>query len=308
MKREEFLKECEKLSREELILKAEEFRNTLKGFDEETEKLMHSLDEETCLEEIYQETSFGRTHIYLVRPEGAENTKLPVMVNVHGGGWTLPHGYRDIFFCRRLANRLNILVCDVDYVLAPEAPYPAALIEIEALLSELSRLLPGWGGDPSNVVLCGQSAGGNLIAAVSERRKYNAEGLNIRAQILCYMPSDNVEDQFDGKDIDERALRSEYYGFFYNTNQKERANFDVSLTYSNSEHIKGLLPTEIITAGLDTLTRSTKKYNAMLRDNGVPGNYKCFSNSHHGFMVNLYDEYKEAEDYLSELMKKYFRL
>jgi acetyl esterase len=307
MTRSELYKEIAQLSREELIQKAEEIRSRIlkAPLPKQMSEQVHTLDDVTRVTEVYTETQFGRTHFFLIRPAESENRCLPVMVNLHGGGWTLPHGERDIFFCRRIAHRLHMLVVDVDYVLAPVAPYPAALMEIEALLSELPDLLPNWGGDPQKIVLCGQSAGGNLIAAVSERRKYDASRLHVLAQFLCYPPSDNVEDHYHGAELNPTAVRSEYYGFFYNIDEAERKNYDVSLTYSTDEQLRGLIPTEIITGGQDLLTAATERYDHMLREQGVSGKYKCFPESHHGFMVNLYDEYKEAEDYLVERMSSY---
>ncbi|MBQ9647823.1 MAG: alpha/beta hydrolase fold domain-containing protein, partial [Oscillospiraceae bacterium] len=82
--------------------------------------MFRSLDEETQVQEEFIKTDFGTTHIFVVRErETAPDKKLPVVVNVHGGGWCLDHTERDIYFSRRLAHRLHCLVIDVDYVLAP---------------------------------------------------------------------------------------------------------------------------------------------------------------------------------------------
>lgn len=305
MKREEFIEECKKLSQEQLNKIALESRErALHRIPADVQKQFRSLDDVTTVQELFQNTDWGKTHLYLVRPAYTDSEKLPVVVNIHGGGWCLDHTERDIYMSRRFAHRLHALVVDIDYVLAPEYPYPAAIEQIEALFQEFPSILPAWGGNPGDIVVCGQSAGGNLAAAVLERGNVPAE-LGIRAQILCYLPTDNYTSHFGDQDLDERGKSTEYYGFFYNRNFAERKNHDVSLVFSTPEELKRLPATEVITAGLDNLMPEGKRYNDLLRENKVPGSYRCFENSHHGFLVNLYDEYQECEDYVVALMRQY---
>ena len=189
MTRKEFIESCAGLSGEELNSIARELRSRSGSrIPPETQKLFRSLDDVTFASEEYVETDFGKTHVFAVGETEHAAQSLPVIVNVHGGGWTLEHTERDIFFSRRMAHRTNCLVVDVDYVLAPEYPYPAALEEIEAFLDRLPELLEQWGGNRDNIVLCGQSAGGNLVGAVMQRKRFTAH-LGIKAQILCYLPT-----------------------------------------------------------------------------------------------------------------------
>lgn len=311
MKREEFIEKCSKMSQAELNRIALESRERAANrIPPEVQKKFRSLDDVTSVEELLQKTSWGNIHLYLVRKNRSElytnAVDKPVVINIHGGGWCLDHTERDIFMARRFANRLDALVVDLDYVLAPEYPYPAAIEQIEALFAELPTLLPAWGGDPGNVVICGQSAGGNLSAAVMERKRYPAS-LGIRAQILCYLPTDNYTNRFGEEELDARGESTEYYGFFYNRSFEERKNYDVSVVFSSPAQLEGLPPTEVITAGLDNLMPEGRQYNDLLRENGVAGSYRCFEKSHHGFLVNLYDEYQACEDYVVELMKEYMR-
>lgn len=305
MKREEFIEECSRLSQKELLVIALESRKrAAHRIPPQVQEQFRSLDDVTEVQEIYRETLWGKTHLYLVRPVRTADSKLPVIVNIHGGGWCLDHTERDIYMSRRFASRLHALVIDIDYVLAPEYPYPAAIEQIEALFQEFPALLPSWNGDTDSIVVCGQSAGGNLAAAVLERGNIPGE-LGIRAQILCYLPTDNYTSHFGGRDLDERGKATEYYGFFYNRNFEERKNHDVSLVFSTPKELENLPATDIITAGLDDLMPEGKRYNDLLRENGIKGSYRCFEKSRHGFLVNLYDEYQECEDYVVSLMKRY---
>ena len=131
------------------------------------------------------------------------------------------------------------------------------------------------------------------------QRKHYPDTLGILAQILCYLPADNYNDHFGGDELDERGKATEYYGFFYNRCFEDRKNSDVSLVFASDEDLAGLPPTDIITAGLDNLLPEGRKYYELLRDKaGIPVSYRCFEHSKHGFLVNLYDEWKEGEDYL----------
>lgn len=307
MNRDEYINIAKDLSREELCERAAVMREKAsKRVPAEMQKYFRRLDNVTSVEELYQETGYrgGKTHLYLVRPTGTMLETLPVMINVHGGGWTMPHSERDIYFSRRMAYRLHILVIDVDYVLAPEHPYPSALEEMGALFTKLPDLLKVWHGDVNRIVLCGQSAGGNIIGAVMERRKFPAIP-GIRAQILCYPPTDNFNDRLEGGELDERGLDTELYGFFYNEKFEDRKNFDVSLVYSMAENLEGLPPTDIVTGGLDDLMPEGRKYYEMLTAAGIPTTYRCFQKSRHGFLINLYDEYQEGEDYVAGLIAKH---
>lgn len=298
MKRKEFINSCRDLSEAELLEIAVRARTMAeKRVPEEMKSLFRSLDDVTEVEEIRVETAWGSSHVYVVQEKEHREEKRPVLVNVHGGGWTMPHTERDTYFCRRMAVRTGCLIFDADYVLAPEYPYPAALEELEALFDKLPELCEEYGGDPERVILCGQSAGGNLIGGVMWRKKTALKPL---AQILCYLPADNYNDHFKGEELDERGKSTEYYGFFYNRVFEERANYDVSLALTPAEELRGLPPTDIVTAGKDNLVEEAVRYTKQLEAAGVPITYHCFENSRHGFLVNLYDEWQEGERYVVE--------
>ncbi len=290
------------LTEDELTAKAQALRERSNSrIPPEVQARFRLLDDVTQVDETWVDTAWGSTHIFLVsrREEAAE--KRPILVNVHGGGFCLEHTERDIYFSRRMANRTGCLVVDVDYVLAPEHPYPAAIEELEALFDALPALAERWGGDPERVILCGQSAGGNLLAAVTQRNRYTDRIKPLR-QILCYMPADNYNDRFCGGELDGRAMDTELYGFVYIRNFDERKNIDASMVLSTPEDVKHLPPTDIITAGLDNLRPEAERYLQILKAAGVQATYRCFEQSNHGFLVNLNGEYQACEDYVTELI------
>lgn len=305
MKRDEFIKEAEKLKKSEL----QEIANNLRirsssRISEEVQKMFRKLDDKTKAEEMNLDTEFGRTHFYLISADKDDSELSPIVINVHGGGWCLPHTERDIYFCRRIAYKTGCKVIDIDYVLAPEYPYPAAIEEIELFIRTASNgLLEKYGADKKKVILCGQSAGGNLLGAISLRCKC-FDKMNVLKQILCYMPTDNYRNRFGETELDERDQSTEYYGFFYNDRFEDRKLPDVSLVYASEEEIRRIPDTDIITAGLDNLMPEGRAYYEKIRDAGIQSSYRCFENSKHGFLVNLYDEWEEGEDYLVSLINE----
>ena len=304
MTRQEFIESCKDLTEEQMLAIVKEARvRAGSRVTPEAAKAFRSLDDITAADELRVPTAWGRTHVFMVRRTDAAG-KVPVLVNVHGGGWSLDHTERDVYFSRRIAARTGCLVVDVDYVLAPEYPYPAALEELEALLNTLPELCAPYGGDMDRVILCGQSAGGNLLAGVSQRRKVQPRYKTL-AQILCYMPADNLNDHFGGGELDERGKSTEYYGFFYNRVFAERGNHDVSMALSAPEELVGLPATDMLIAGIDNLVEEQKKYFDLLQQAGVPSTCRLFGKSRHGFIINLYDEWKEGEDYIVSLIGKH---
>jgi len=302
MTRAEYIEQCALLTDGELAARAKALRERSNSrIPPDVQARFRLLDNVTQVEEAWADTAWGRTHIFLVSSQEKDAGKRPVLVNVHGGGWCLEHTERDIYFSRRMASRTGCLVVDVDYVLAPEHPYPAAIEELEALFDALPTMVECWGGDPDRIILCGQSAGGNLIAAVTQRNRYAGRIKPLR-QILCYMPADNYNDHFHGGQIDGRGMDTELYGFFYNRFFDERKNLDVSMALSRPEDVKNLPPTDIITAGLDNLRPEAERYFQILKAAGVETTYRCFERSNHGFLVNLNGEYQACEDYVSELI------
>ena len=307
MNRAEFIESCRTLSEEQLYEIAAKSREAAeKRLPAEIVKQFRTLDDVTSVQEMQIDTSFGRTHIFLVSETDRRSELLPVVINIHGGGWTAAHGERDLYFCRRIASRLHALIVDIDYVLAPEHPYPAAIEEIEAFFNVLPRHLKEWGGDPENVILCGQSAGGNLAGAVTQRKRFSPD-LKIKAQILCYLPTDNYNDHFHGGELDERGKSTEYYGFFYNRSFEERKNSDVSLLFADEEDLRGLPPTDILTCRMDNLCEEGEAYARKLAEANIAVTLRRFENSRHGFLINLMDEWKDGEDYVVSLIENHLK-
>ncbi len=201
----------------------------------------------------------------------ARGGKLPLIVFFHGGGWTLgsPSFYDSV--TRQLARQVPALVLSVDYRLAPENPYPAAVHDADAVLKWVRRYAEEIGGDPARIVLAGDSGGGTLatVAAMHVRSSY---GPPLLMQVLFY-PSTNISSMdYDsyrqyGKDhlLTQNAV--ETFREFYLPNRSDWISPDASPLLAND--LSGMPPALIIGGGCDPLRDEGEAYARKLRDHGI---------------------------------------
>jgi acetyl esterase len=125
----------------------------------------------------------GDLPVRIFRPRDADD--LPVIVYFHGGGFVI--GDLDTYDrgCRALAIGSDAIVISVDYRLAPESPYPAAVRDADAARRWASAYASEIGGDPARIAVAGDSAGGTLAAVTALHA--SSEGTPpLRAQLLIY--------------------------------------------------------------------------------------------------------------------------
>ena len=116
--------------------------------------------------------------------------EFPLLIFFHGGGWVT--GNIDSYdkICANLAKHTKRTVVSVDYRLAPEHKFPAGLEDCYRVVQEVIANAPALGGQPDNITLIGDSAGGNLAAAVSLMARDRGEPM-AQAQILLYPAVNN---------------------------------------------------------------------------------------------------------------------
>jgi acetyl esterase len=127
----------------------------------------------------------GPIPIRIYAPTASSPSALPVLAYFHGGGWVICDLDTHESTCRALANRAGCLVVAVDYRLAPEHRHPAALDDCWAVVEWLAGSGAEIGADPRRIAVGGDSAGGNLAAAVALRAREGG-GPALRAQLLIY--------------------------------------------------------------------------------------------------------------------------
>jgi acetyl esterase len=182
----------------------------------------------------------------------------PVLVYAHGGGWVMGDLETHDGLCRHLARGSGWAVLAVDYRLAPEAPFPAAVEDVSAAV--------GWARQFGTVAVAGDSAGGHLAAVVARRER--DAGRPVAAQVLiCPV----LDPGMTYPDLDDYGLDSGEMRFFWDAFAPppvDRSDPDVNPFRAGD--LSGLPPAVVITAELDVLRDEGERYAAALLAVGVP--------------------------------------
>ena len=217
----------------------------------------------------------------LYRPLGAGGRQAPLLLYFHGGGFVLGDLDTHDGLCRRLCARSGNEVLAVDYRLAPEHPYPAALEDCRtALLWAQTR------AGARGLALAGDSAGGTLAAATALMTRDRGDAL-IRAQLLFYPMLDHP-----AVNPPSYLQMAEGYGL-----TRDAMLYFIAQYLSRTEHLQdaralplraashaGLPPTLVITAHYDVLRDEAETYSGALSAAGVESRLIRYPDMNHGFM------------------------
>lgn len=231
----------------------------------------------------------GELHLrlyYPTRTAGSDSDLLPLTVYYHGGGWVICDLDTHDDLCRSLAAESGSLVISVDYRLAPEHPYPAAVDDAWAALLWIAENAASIGGDYERIAVAGDSAGGNL-AAVTALMARNQGGPEIALQLLFYPVTDIYDlnrpshQQFaDGYGLTRAAM--EWFRELYLPAGQDPKDPHVSPLYATD--LAGLPPAVVITAEADVLRDEGVAYAKALQDAGNHVEFKQFPGMVHGFV------------------------
>lgn len=241
-------------------------------------------------------------------PESSE--ALPIVVYFHGGGWAFGSIDQSEPFCRKLVNRARCIVVSVDYRLAPENPFPNGLHDCYAATQWAVANAASFGGNPEKLVVAGESAGGNLAAAVAMMSRDQA-GPDIKYQLLLYpVTTSDLDENVYKVSADQYFMSFDamrmFWGF-YLSNPADGDNPYASLLKSNN--LTNLSPAFIVTAEFDPLQKEGEAYATKLKQANVPTRYKCYQGAVHGFLnlpVKELPELNEALKDISEALQNAF--
>jgi acetyl esterase/lipase len=132
------------------------------------------------------DTIFDGVPVRVYRPSDALNETLPAIVFYHGGGWTLGNIEGAEPISKRLCKETRTVVVSVEYRLAPEFPFPAAIDDCTTATKYFLKNAADFNADPKRVAVAGDSAGGNLAAAVSLSLRDEKFPIRIKLQVLIY--------------------------------------------------------------------------------------------------------------------------
>jgi acetyl esterase len=222
--------------------------------------------------------------VRLYRP--SDQSGLPVILFVHGGGWIVGSIATHDNICRKLANRARAIVVSVGYRLAPENKFPAALEDVYTALCWVYSKAASFGGDPGRLAVAGDSAGGNLAAAVCLVTR-DRGGPPLRFQALVY-PG------LDASNLDRESYRLNGQGYYLTRKIIERVTplyvnepadvFDPYVSPLLTANFNGLPPGLVITAEFDPLQSEGEAYAARLLESGIPCRAHRYNGMIHGFV------------------------
>ncbi len=237
----------------------------------------------------------GEVPIRVYRPSSEQ--PLPVVVYFHGGGFVIGDLETHDTICHRLAAGVPAVVVSVDYRLAPEHRFPAAVDDCEAATAWVSAHAADLGGDPARLAVAGDSAGGTLAAVVA-RRARDKGAPPIAFQLLIY-PSTAaggsllVMEYTKGYGLDLDTLM--WFGASYlSDHDREAALPDVAPLVV--EDLTGLPPALVLTGECDPLRDEGESYAKRLREAGVAVTTTRYAGMIHGFygFDRIFDTSKRA--------------
>ena len=219
---------------------------------------------------IYQPETFG---------------PAPVIVHFHGGGWVVGSLDTHDPFCRYLSDLSRAVIISVDYRLAPEHKFPAAIEDAEAATRWALAHAAELGGNPRHVFVSGDSAGGNLATAVAQLLPKKA---GLRGQILLFPVTDTVPANYpsyvkNAKGYGLERANMEWFLDQYLDSPASRKDLRAAPILAKA--LAKLPPALIMTGEYDVLRDEGMLYSVRLREAGVDVTHFHFSDMHHNFPV-----------------------
>lgn len=230
-------------------------------------------------------TAEARVRIRIDEPAVPRAEMRPVLVYIHGGGWMLSDLDTHKWLTTRLASATGAVVASIDYRLAPEHPFPAAVDDCWEILAWISENSTVLGADTNQLAVMGDSAGGNLAAVLCLLARESG-GPSICHQTLIYPALDLT---LSGPSIDTEehhgllkrqqldSVRAAYVG------AADVTDWRISPLHADDLH--GLPPAHVLVAEHDTLRDDGIRYADRLRTHGVLVRLGNYTGMAHGFLA-----------------------
>jgi acetyl esterase len=263
----------------------------------------------TAGRELFLDTEEGRIRALGYRMEIPE--RLPLFINMHGGGFILGHPEMDDAYLMNVAEKANVKILNVEYSLAPQFPFPAAVNECYSVVKYARDHPEALGIDGDRIAVGGHSAGGNITAAICIKNA-GTKGLRICCAILDYPPLDLYTDSAlkpRGKGLVARLFlshgMSRIFDASYCIHKEDRKNPLISPVYASRDQLATFPPTLVITAGKDSLCAEGERFRDLLIDAGVDVTHRRFEKSPHGFTLSNRADAKEGWQMMIDHLKRW---
>ena len=210
----------------------------------------------------------------------------PCLVFFHGGGWVIGNIDSHDVVCRTLAHEGELIVVSVDYRLAPEHKFPAAADDAIAATKWVAANASKLGIDAAQLLVGGDSAGGNLAAVVALAAR-DGDGPKLAGQVLIYPVTDFAMTHPSHSEPETSVLLTHsVIRWFCNHYLGSAADIDHwKASPARAKTLAGLPPSYVLTAGADPLRDEGAEYAARLKQDGVSVTYRHFPGQFHGFFT-----------------------
>ena len=240
-------------------------------------------------------------------PAGTGDAKTPGMIFIHGGGFMIGNLDSHDSVCRQLANHGGCRVIAIDYRLAPEHKFPAAVDDVIAAAKWICENAANYNINPERIAIGGDSAGGNLSAVVSNHFSQN-NGPKLAFQLLIYpatnrtVETDSLRDLKQGVTLDERMLNYFHDAYFGGTGADPS---DPRISPALASDHQRVPPAHIITAEYDPLRDEGRAYYEILKAAGIKVTYHCYPGMMHNFIqqTGAVTSARRAVEEIADIMK-----
>jgi acetyl esterase len=229
----------------------------------------------------------GLLRVRSYRPLGSHPKELlPALVYFHGGGWVFGDLDSHDRLCRELSNLARCAVLSIDYRLAPEDKFPAAVHDATAAIEYVAENANELNIDADKIAAGGDSAGGNLVAVSALILRDQGKPL-LKYQLLIYPVTDLAMDSASYTTLANGYTltreRMEFFRDAYLRGTSDIANWQASPLKAHD--LSRLPPTLVIAAGHDPLVDEGKAYADRLAAAGVAVTYSLYYGVVHGFLT-----------------------
>lgn len=251
----------------------------------------------------------GEIPVRIYHPHAQGSALLPCLVYFHGGGWVIGTPDTTEAVCKAVANRAGCVVVSVDYRLAPEHPFPVPLDDCYAAAEWVAVNGAEIGVDRTRLAVGGDSAGGNLAAAVCLKARGNSFP-EFRMQLLVY-PVTNHDYSTESYAANgegyllTRAMMEWFWDQYLGSPEDGKNPLASPLRAATLDRLP---PALVITAEFDPLRDEGEAYAKALADAGVKVSHKRYDGQIHAFwqMLAVFPAASEAADQAAAALREAF--